>query len=366
MSVLPGQPRAVSHGLEQPQRPRHPRRRWLRRTAVVAVVVLFTVELVLGWPSLAGALTQLRAPQPGWLAAAVFAEMASMTAYARMQRRLLRSAGLVVPLYRHIALAYAAHSLSVTLPGGPAFSTRFNFQQMRRFGATPAVAAWCIALSGLLSAAGLAVVTAIGALTVHGTPPWPTLAGLATATLLVILGVRQLARRPEPLEPGTRAVLRVVNRLRRRPATHGLDRVHRFTGQLRAARLTPGHAAAAAAYAVLNWLLDAACLWLCFHAVTDAPVDTTQILLAFCAGMAAGTLTVIPGGLGIIDSALILGLVGGGADTPNAIATVVLYRLISFGFIIGVGWITWLAIRHRHDQPTPTNDAGDGDTVAHA
>jgi uncharacterized protein (TIRG00374 family) len=63
--------------------------------------------------------------------------------------------------------------------------------------------------------------------------------------------------------------------------------------------------------------------------------------------MAAGTITLIPGGLGIIDSALILGLVAGGVDTPTAIATVVLYRIISFGFIISAGWISWLIIRRN-------------------
>jgi putative heme transporter len=323
-------------------------RRWLRRAAVAAVVVLFGVELVIGWPSLSAALTHLRAPTPGWLLAAVVAELAAMAAYARMQRSLLLSAGLRVPLRRHIALAYAAHSLSVTLPGGPAFSTRFNYQQMRRFGATPAVASWCIALSGILSAAALAVVTTAGALAAHGTPRWTTLTALAAAALLITVGVRQAARHPETLEPAVRATLRGVNRLRRRPATQGLDRVHGFVDQLHAARLTPGRGVAAAYFALLNWLLDAACLWMCFHAVSDAGINPSQVLLAFCAGMAAGTLTIVPGGLGIIDSALILGLVTGGVDTPTAIATVVLYRLISFGFIIGVGWITWLAIRHRN------------------
>jgi uncharacterized membrane protein YbhN (UPF0104 family) len=38
--------------------------------------------------------------------------------------------------------------------------------------------------------------------------------------------------------------------------------------------------------------------------------------------------------------------------TSTAIATVVLYRIISFGFIIGVGWITWLIIR-RHNRREP-------------
>jgi hypothetical protein len=43
-------------------------------------------------------------------------------------------------LVQHVSLAYAAHSLSATLPGGPAFSSSFNYQQMRRFGASPAAA----------------------------------------------------------------------------------------------------------------------------------------------------------------------------------------------------------------------------------
>ncbi|MEV6348251.1 lysylphosphatidylglycerol synthase domain-containing protein [Actinoplanes sp. NPDC051851] len=89
---------------------------------------------------------------------------------------------------------------------------------------------------------------------------------------------------------------------------------------------------------------------MCLRAVTDAPINSTQVLLAFCAGMAAGTITIVPGGLGIIDSALILGLVTGGVDTPTAIAAVVLYRIISFGFIIGAGWITWLIMRGRHRE----------------
>jgi hypothetical protein len=41
--------------------------------------------------------------------------------------------------------------------------------------------------------------------------------------------------------------------------------------------------------------------------------------------------------------------------TSTAIATVVLYRLISFGFIIGAGWITWLAIQRRQgNRPAVT------------
>ncbi|MGI5516082.1 lysylphosphatidylglycerol synthase transmembrane domain-containing protein [Streptomyces sp. CA-106131] len=327
-------------------------RRWLRPAAVAALLALFTIELILGWSSLTAALSQLRAPRPLWFAVALIAELAAVNCYGRMQRRLLRSAGVSRPVHQHIALAYAAHSLSVTIPGGPAFSTHFNYQQMRRFGATPAVASWCIALSGMLSAAALAVITAASALASHGALLWRSLLTLTLAILLLTVGIRRITRHPEKVEPATRAALAKINRLRHHPDAEGLDRIRGFVEQLRATRLAPRHAVAAATYAVLNWVLDAGCLWLCFHAVSGSGVSNAQLLFAFCAGMTAGTVTIIPGGLGLIDSALILGLVTGGVTTSTAIATVVLYRIISFGFIVGAGWITWLIIR-RHNRRVP-------------
>jgi uncharacterized membrane protein YbhN (UPF0104 family) len=323
----------------------------------VALFVLFAVELKLGWPSLSAALKQLHASHPGWIGAALAAEVIAMVAYARMQRRLLRSAGLRVPLHRHVALAFAAHSLNETLPGGPAFSIRFNFQQMRRFGATPAVASWSLALSGVLSSTALAAVAVTGALVSGGTPPWYRLAALVAAAIGITVGVRQLARRPERLEPAIRAVLAPLNRLRHRRPDEGLDRIHGFVTQLGAVRLTLGHGAAAAGLALLNWAFDAAGLWMCLRAVSDGPIGAGPMLLAFSAAMAAGTLTVVPGGLGVVDSALILGLVTGGVGTATAIAAVVLYRIVTLGFIIGAGWITWLVLRRRHDTH-PTSDLG--------
>ncbi|TDC81153.1 flippase-like domain-containing protein [Micromonospora sp. KC606] len=316
------------------------------------MIVLFAAELALGWPSLSAALGQLKAPHPGWLAAAVVAELAAMGAYARMQHTLLRSAGLRVPLYRNVALAYAAHSLNETLPGGPAFSTSFNYQQMRRFGATPAVASWCIALSGILSTTALAIVAAVGALASDGAPQWYSLACLAVIIALIVVGAQRISSHPAMVDSSARSVLAWLNRIRSRPAEQGLECIRSFVSQLGAARLTPGRGIAAAVFAVLNWGLDAACLWMCVRAVSDDPINATQLLLAFCAGMAAGTITIVPGGLGIIDSALILGLVAGGLATATAIAAVVLYRIISFGFIIGVGWLSWLVMRRRH-RPLP-------------
>jgi putative heme transporter len=333
-----------------------PRRRWVRLAGVAAVVALVTTELIVGWSPLTSALHQLRTPHVGWLALAVLAELAAMSAYARMQRRLLRSADVRASYRDHLQLAYAAHSLNETLPGGPAFSIPFNYQQMRRFGASPAIASWAIALSGVLSSSALAAITVGSALAAGGATHWQKLVLLLVAAGLLILGVRHVARHPETVESLIRSPLALLNRVRRRPAAEGRERIAAFLGQLRAAKLHLGHGLAAGVFALLNWLLDAACFWLCFRAVGEPAAAPTTALLAFCAAMAVGTVTVVPGGLGIIDSALILGLIAGGVTVPAAVATVVLYRIISLGFIITLGWVFWLRIR-THREPAPAAPA---------
>jgi uncharacterized protein (TIRG00374 family) len=322
---------------------------WWRRAPVVAgiVVLIIGAELIIGWPALTEAVVQLRAPQWNWVAAALLAELISMSAYARMQRALLRGAGTKVSMRKHVATAYAAHSLSATLPGGPVFSTTFNFQQLRRYGASAAVASWCVALSGTLSTGALVVIGAAGGILARHTGSWHTLVGYAVAALLIAFGVRLLAGRPELLDRPVRAMLAGVNRLRRRPPAHGHDRLVGFMTQLREVRVHPMNFAMAVVLALLNWLFDALCLWLCCVAVGAGEINPVNLVIAYCAGMAAASLPIVPGGLGVVDGALILGLIAGGLTSPLAVAAVVLYRLISFGFIIGLGWLVWLVIRAR-------------------
>ena len=331
---------------------------WRRGPVVVGIVVLILgVELIAGWHALAGALRQLRAPHWGWVAGALLAEVASMGTFARMQRALLRGAGTKVSVRKHVATAYAAHSLSATLPGGPVFSTTFNFQQLRRFGASPAVASWCIALSGVLSTGALIAIGSAGGILTRDSGSWHSLVLYALAALVIAFGVRLVAEHPHWLDKPVRTVLGGVNRVRRRPAGHGQDALLGFVEQLRAIRVHPARFAVAAALALLNWLFDALCLWMCCVAVGAPEINATKLVIAYCAGMAAASVPIIPGGLGVVDGALILGLVAGGLPSSFAVAAVVLYRLVSFGFIIGLGWLFWLAIRAkygRHGDPAPS------------
>jgi uncharacterized membrane protein YbhN (UPF0104 family) len=322
---------------------------WWRRGPVVAVVVavIIAAELIFGWSALVGALEHLRTPKWGWVGAAVTAELASMGTYARMQRALLRGAGTKVKVRKHVAVAYAAHSLSSTLPGGPVFSTTFNFQQMRRFGASPAVASWCIALSGVLSTVSLVIIGAVGTILSRNSGGWRTLIVYGLGAVVLAVGVRVVAQHPHWLDRPAGALLHGFNRLRHRAADYGEDRLIGFVEQLRSVRVRPANFAMAIGLAVANWLFDALCLWMCCRAIGAESINPTQLVIAYCAGMAAASVPIVPGGLGVVDGALILGLIAGGVSSSPAVAAVVLYRLISFGFIIGAGWLIWLALRYR-------------------
>jgi uncharacterized protein (TIRG00374 family) len=87
---------------------------------------------------------------------------------------------------------------------------------------------------------------------------------------------------------------------------------------------------------------------MCCIAVGADGLTALQLVIAYCAGMAAASVPIMPGGLGIVDGALVLGLVAGGLTSRSAVAAVVLYRVISFGFVIGAGWMVWLALRYRY------------------
>lgn len=61
--------------------------------------------------------------------------------------------------------------------------------------------------------------------------------------------------------------------------------------------------------------------------------------------MAAGSLLPVPAGLGAVETAMTLGLTVAGAAASPALAAVVLYRLLSTGSVVVLGWLVIAAQR---------------------
>lgn len=100
--------------------------------------------------------------------------------------------------------------------------------------------------------------------------------------------------------------------------------------------------AAATASAELNWLTDLLCLVACCFAVANASTSLVVLLAAYLAGMTASSVSMLPGGFGVIEVAMIFALTGGGMPLSVATPAVLLYRLISSVLVVGTGWVAWL------------------------
>ena len=108
--------------------------------------------------------------------------------------------------------------------------------------------------------------------------------------------------------------------------------------------------------ALLNWLADAGVLAASIVAV-GAPVPWRSLLFAYGVGMAAASAGILPGGLGVVQGAVAVTLMGAGVRHPVALAAILVYRFISFWMVIFVGWLTYfLGGRTGHRGGSKTVD----------
>ena len=335
---------------------RQPRRRALAGCLLAALLV---VEAGLIRPELAGALRSLARANVGWLVVAAVAAAASMSMFARARCRLLHAAGVVVSLRGSIAAVFAANSLHATLPGGGAFSTGYSFRWMRNRGASGAVASWCLAASGLVSTGTLAALGLLGSLLADG---WGSAARLTmeiTGMLALTICARHLSRRPERVVAAGRWVLARANRVRHRPPAAGTDVLDELMTQLRSVRPSGRDWTAATGFALLNWAFDAGCLAACAAALGVPGLTLPLLLVAYTAGMASSGLSPVPGGIGVVEAALVLALVTGGVPAAAALPAVLLYRLISLVAVVGAGWMV-LAVQQLRWDPVAVDAAPSG------
>lgn len=339
-----------------------------KRIAFVVLGGVLIAETALAAPYLARAMSALDRPDLRWVALAVVGELLSMGAFARVQRRMLSAGGARVPMRRMIALTYAANAMSVTLPAGTALSSGYVFKRLRSWGATVPAAGFAIVSSGVLSTvsfASLAVVCAAvaGSGGIGSVLILAGVSGAAASTLII-----RRHRRPDLLVRIAGRGLLWANRVLRRAPDAGLVGLHRIAGELSAINPRNRDWMAGFGFAVLNWVADLGCLVACCQAVgADRSSLLMLVMVAYVAGTSVSGLSLLPGGLGVVDAAMIFALTRGGISTVSATAGVLLYRLISFAFIAALGWLVWGTTRfaeHRQIAPAavlarPGADADD-------
>jgi len=331
--------------LEAPQAA-PPWQRWgslLLKIGISALALYFTWRLTAGmdWHELAA---RLRQASWLWLTPAVFCLLARWAAWDQRFRLAARRGVGIAPtpvLGFFVLMASAALNLitpSARLIGGLMRARYFARSTARSFGLLYGVvlfdqvahhavmiSATCLALIAAALAAGRPGLAAV------------VLAALVTAVAVLVVS----SRRSETFEqnPLVRFLARRAARAqeRRQPRmqrfyAHGHEAVAVFVRLLGDGPLRGRAFLLGIAYAVLN----VGAQWLIFRALHQ-PVSFLVVFAAVSLGVAAGTLTGTPGGLGTTEAAMVAGFGILGVGRVEAAAATLLYRGLHYATVLAVG-----------------------------
>ncbi|MBU2665261.1 flippase-like domain-containing protein [Actinoplanes bogorensis] len=283
-----------------------------------------------------------------WVTAALALQFVSLAAFAWQQRQILRAFGVRVGLRYAFAVTLARTAVSISMPVGSAVSAGYAVRQYLRAGASKEIAAAQMIVSGLASIGGLALLYVVGGAAVltrdphllAGPQPLIVVGVLAVLTGVAVVGGRRLMRRPAgPARPvGGNRVAAFV----RRVLTSARE-AWQAGASLRAREWITG-----TLYYAVNWLTDLLCLVATCHAV-GLPVGLTTLAGIYLGVQIVRQIPLTPGGVGVIDTALVAGLTAAGATAVTAAAAVVIYRVISCWLLLPAGGIAALWL--RRDQP---------------
>ncbi|HXW77850.1 MAG TPA: lysylphosphatidylglycerol synthase transmembrane domain-containing protein, partial [Acidimicrobiales bacterium] len=348
------------------QRPPRTWKKWVKdgfTVAVVALAVWGTYEHRSEISHAGGMLSHLHV---AWLLVAIAFEIASMAAFARLQRWLLRAGGVKVPFLPMLEITLAGNAMSTSLPGGAAWSATWAFEQLRRRGAEKILAGWVILVAGALSSFAVFVIVAGGAWVAGSHGPVSHLrwvaAALAAIPLLVAAGyvaARRSNRARQLLSGSWRIISAHVP-----PARALGNLVHKTVNSLGLVHPGPLGWVEAFAYALANWLCDCLCLIACMEAL-GVPVPWRGILVVYGLTQVAASIPITPGGIGVVEGSMTALLIAYGTQPTSAVAVVLLYRIVSFWGLAPIGWTAWLGIelairrgvRHR-PHPWAEHDHG--------
>jgi uncharacterized membrane protein YbhN (UPF0104 family) len=282
-----------------------------------------------------------------WVPLAVGLEWESISVFARMQRRLLAAGGATVAARPMLATVYAANAIATSLPlAGPELGAAFTYRRFKRQGVETPVAGWTLVVGGVLSPLAGVFVLVVGAL-LSGNDVVAVLGvvggvlGLAAMVLLHTAIRHQRMRRT--LEWAATRVLERTRRLLHRPAGDP-DDVGLWADRLASMRPDATVWTRASILALANWLTDAGVLAVSIYAV-GASIPWQALLLVYGSGVLVRSLGITPGGIGLVEGTLCLGLVAAGVHVALALASVLLYRFISFWMVAGAGWLVLLFLR---------------------
>jgi uncharacterized membrane protein YbhN (UPF0104 family) len=310
--------------------------RELRIVGTAAVLGAAVYLVVVRRGSIEHSLSRLRRAQPGWIAVAAVAELASLVCYAVLVRVLLQLGAITVPLRTLFTLTVNGNAMINSIPGGQAISTVYWYEQLRRYSVQRSVAAFVLLVSSLVGIATLVLLAACGlAAGSHGfgsQARYPVLAVAAAILIAAVLGRRQFVP----------AALWAVRHL------GGPDAAPEQP-------VAANHLVTLLVLGFLNWLFDTAVLFAALAAMGQT-IPVRGVVVAYTLGQLVSAIPILPGGGGTIEATMSAGLLLAGGTAAAVIAAVLLYRIVSAWALVPLGWGLWRTMPNAHlaqREPAP-------------
>jgi len=346
----------------------HPRRHFrmsVKLLAFAAVLYYFVVPLI---PDFRNAWTELQRVEPALLAVGLGLEIVALWCYAPLMKAALGDAGLPLSLGRLFRIQMSTRALSSIVPGGSAASSALGYRLMTLSGVSGPDAGFALATVGLASAVVLNLILWCGLIVsipirgVNAIYGSAALAGIIVMGLAaaLVFGLMEGQGRSE-------IIIRWIARKLRFDENKAAIVLHRVAERLEQLISDKPLLGRVAFWAALNWLFDAAALWIFLRAF-NVTLDIDALIISFGIANVLAAIPITPGGLGYVDTSYIGMLVGFGAGPRRAALGVASYRFAQFFFPILLGGILYLSLRvgpwsiERHDRLVRLRDLAEEET----
>ncbi len=329
-----------------PVQPAGRRRRRLAPT-IVKVAVFLVLLKVFGMTALTRGregFRQLFDVSPGLLIIGLGLEAAALVAYSVMTRSAIAKNAPSLPTLMRIQLSTKA--LSNTIPGGGAAGPALGYRLLTLAGVDASEAGFALATVGLGSAVVLNVllwVTMLITIPVIGYRPAYVITAMIGLVVMGLFGalIASLMRGHQSAERWVRNLASKVKWLNEDRLGELVRRLARRLEELLSDRKLLRQLVG---WAMLNWLLDAAALWVFLRAF-HVSVRPDTLLVAFCLANVAAAIPITPGGLGVVELTLVTVLGLGGVPAAVAWLGVTAYRIVQLVLPIPVGAVCYASLR---------------------
>lgn len=323
----------------------------IRSLKVVAIILIFEY-LVL--PQIAGAgkaVNLLQHVNLAYVLLGVALEVAALLSYAMLTISILPKSSL--GLWQVFRIDMSSLALSHVTPAGTAGGTGLSLRLLITKGVRATDAAFAIATQGIGSAVVLNIILWIALLV--SIPIWGINSIYLTVTVIGVLLIAVFCALVIAFTRGeqhfTRLAVKLFSKLPFLNEARITEILGRISERIRDLLSDPPLLKKALAWAIANWLFDAASLWV-FLAAFGRFENIDGLLVAYAIANVLAAIPVTPAGLGVVEAALTTSLVGFGTPRGIAILGVISYRLINFWLPIPGGALAYisLGIGNHQDQ----------------